>query len=262
MENNKKLNVETFVNRCLELVSRGEINLEGDFATENAEEYFYNSLVFCLLDAVFSMGAHYKSAKNVVINYANRFDLNEEIYHLKEEQPTDYHKIEDFIKNYERFQDNKCKNEPSFAKCILKNTQRTSSTGYSILKAEACYKIAQKLQEYKINTISEFREIMREKDIFVRIKSEICSVTGQSSGIMFNYLCMLAGDDYTVKPDRWIKRFLNDEKIFEESDNDNISDDYILELFISSCEILKKTYSQITPRYLDYQIWKYKKSVK
>ena len=237
----KDLNETLHLNNTFEELKHGE-----------GKEYTYNSLVFCLIDAVFSIGVNYKSVENTVKKYAKYYNLD-----LFEANEFDKHTINDFITNYENFNkmECSCNCELSFAKCVLQNLQRTSSKS-GILKADACMKVAKKLRENNIFTIKDFRE--KNDDELNKIDDVIRNgVPGQSSGIMFSYLRMLAGDDNYCKPDRWIIRFL------EENGLSDISKDNILiqKLFYDTCTKLREEgYIHLTPRYLDYQIWSYQRS--
>lgn len=244
--------IKKFCDECIKRET--ELSLGGSFedSTSEGKEYTYNSIVFCLLDAVFSIGVNYKSVENTVNRYANYYDLD-----LYDESHFDEHKISDFIKNYEDFSAyNNCECSPSFGKCILENKQNTSSKN-GILKSEACYEIAKILRDEKIETLADIKPIINKNDDkYYKLKEAICNVKGQSSGIMFKYFCMLSGDENTCKPDRWIKDFLCEIKM------DRIKDDNdeIIKLFQEACKELKTRYPNITPRYLDYKIWSYQRN--
>lgn len=235
--------VSLFCERVLE-----SVNCEGTFSETVGKEYSYNSLVFCLIDAVFSIGVKYTSVEKAVEHYAN-------YYKLERFEPShrDRHRIEDFITNYERFKKEKDNPADSMAERVFNNRQKTSSRS-GILKSEACYQVAIILRNNGINTLDDFQNL--EPNDLEKLDKEIKKVKGQSSGIMFSYFCMLAGSDDMCKPDRWIKRFLKNNNL-ESLEEDN---EAIQELFKHACDKLKHDYPEITVKYLDYQIWNYQKN--
>lgn len=212
-----------------------------DWHLKLGKEYAYSSLVFCIIDAVFSIGVHYSSVEKVVNNYACYYHLTK--YNTEEVKPN--HTISDFIKNYENIGD-----VNRFAYEVLCNSQKTSSIN-GITKAEACYLVAKIFQKYGIETISDFQSITLEKE--EKLSKEIISVKGQGSGIMLEYLFMLAGDENRCKPDRHLIGFVYDV----------LGKDYtyaeIPELIYAAHGILKNTHPDLTVRHLDYLIWNYQR---
>lgn len=223
-------NAKWLANKCEEVL---------DFDNPLGNEFHYSSLVFCVIDAVFSIGTHYSSTEKTVANYAYHFGLER----YRTESLCSVHRISDFIKNYEQF------GEPeSFAERVLHNRQRTSSTN-GILKAEACYDVAKILQKHNIETIADFRSMSGETE--KQVIAEIKQVKGQGSGVMIDYLFMLAGDENKFKPDRHLLSFVSDIS----GDNGEVS-----ELIETTYRILKEKHSHLTVRQLDYLIWQYQRS--
>lgn len=215
-----------------------------DFKTaELPKEYQYSSLVFCILDAVFSIGVRYTATEKVVERYANKYGLTRYTFEKSDTE----HTIKDFITNINSEND-----IYSFTVEILKNRQRTS-TKNGILKAQACYDVANVLIKHGINTINDFRNLSCEQQIV--LDKDILNIKGQSSGIMLKYLYMLAGSENVCKPDRHIRRFvepiLGKKSTYEE----------IQELFNYACNEMKKDFPRITVRLLDNKIWDYQKSI-
>ena len=215
-----------------------------DFETaELPKEYYYSSLVFCILDAVFSMGVRYTSTEKVVERYANKYGLNRYTFEKSDTE----HTIKDFITNI-----NSVNDIYKFTVEILKNRQRTS-TKNGILKAQACYDVANVFIKHGINTLNDFRNLSREQQVV--LDKDILNIKGQGSGIMLKYLYMLAGSEDICKPDRHIRRFV--EPILGE----NSTDEEIQKLFIYACNEMKKDFPRITVRLLDNKIWDYQKSI-
>lgn len=215
-----------------------------DFKTaELPKEYHYSSLVFCILDAVFSIGARYTTTEKVVERYANKYELTRYTFEKSDTE----HTIKDFITNINSEND-----IYNFTVEILKNRQRTS-TKNGILKAQACYDVANVFIKHGINTINDFRNLSCEQQVV--LDKDILNIKGQSSGIMLKYLYMLAGSENICKPDRHIRRFV--EPILGE----NSTDEEIQKLFIYACNEMKKDFPRITVRLLDNKIWDYQKSL-
>lgn len=212
-----------------------------DFSTKLNNEFYYSSLVFCVIDAVFSMGTHYSGAEKAVKNYAEKYNLSR----YNTENPQTEHRISDFIHNCDTMGDFEL-----LAETVFRNRQRTSSTN-GMLKAEACYDVAKVLKEHNIETFTDFRNMSAETE--KKVVAEIKQVKGQGSGIMIDYLFMLAGDENKFKPDRHLLSFISDTL----EDNNEIS-----ELFKSAHQILKDKHPDLTIRHLDYLIWNYQRKAK
>lgn len=211
--------------------------LETNFNLDNyelPEEYNYSCLPLCLMDAVFSIGANYKSTQNVIDRFCDVNNL--EIF--KSDTSEDY-TIKEFINYIENI------GVQNFAENIVKNTQRTSSTN-GILKAEAVLECAKIFDKYSIQTINDFNVLLNAD-----IEKEYKSVKGQGSGVSLSYLKMLCGDESVIKPDRHIIRFLN-EYGYDCGDAQKTINAVVDEL--------AKNHKNINARKIDYIIWKYMSS--
>lgn len=223
------LNTEKLARKCEEKL---------DFNANLGDEFNYSSLVFCVIDAVFSMGTHYSGAEKAVTNYAEKYNL----LRYNTENPQTEHRISDFINNCDTVG-----NFDRLAENVFGNRQRTSSTN-GMLKAEACYDVAKVLKEHNIETFTDFRNMSAETE--KQVVAEIKQVKGQGSGIMIDYLFMLAGDENKFKPDRHLLSFISETL----EDNNEIS-----ELIKSAHQILKDEHPDLTIRHLDYLIWNYQR---
>lgn len=226
------LNAEKLAKKCEEKL---------DFSTKLNNEFYYSSLVFCVIDAVFSIGTHYSSTEKAVKNYAEKYHLSR--YNTEISQTE--HRVSDFINNCDT-----AGNFDLFAENVFCNKQRTSSTN-GILKAEACYDVAKVLKEHNIETITDFQRMSDETE--KQVVAEIKQVKGQGSGIMIDYLFMLAGNENKFKPDRHLLSFISDTL----EDNNEIS-----EVIKSAHQILKDKHPDLTIRHLDYLIWEYQRKAK
>ena len=206
-------------------------------------EYYYNSLPFCIIDAVFSIGVTYSSTQKTVLNFANYFKLK--LYRENKKTLPNINEqlsVKDFLDFYEQYDSN------YFAEKIYNNRQRTS-TRNGILKSLAVYEFAKVLSSFNINYFQDIKNLKLNSNFEANIKE----IIGQGSGISLSYFYMLSGDDAYIKPDRMVLRFL------KEILGDEPKLDEAIELLQATCEQLKNKYSSLTPRKLDYVIWNYQK---
>lgn len=210
-----------------------------DLAATLPEEFFYNSLDLCVIDAVFSIGVNYSGVKNVVARYK---EYVEKAYPTKSGKSRTVDESIAIFDGYGSIQ--------NFAKDIL-NLQRTSSTN-GILKAEAVLDILKVLDEHGIKNIECFNSLDTIKQN--ELDKAILSVKGQSSGIMLKYLYMLVGNDDVCKPDRMLHRFVSN------ISGRRMTDDELQIVLTQACEELKSEFPTLTVRILDNQIWQYQKA--
>lgn len=101
-----------------------------------SEDYYYNSVVFCVIDAVFSINSKYKSTQNTVLRYCNYNGLIPyRTYGSSSRDIQSEHKIEDFLKLVDGLAYETIANE------IFGNRQRTSPSN-GVLKAQAVCEFA------------------------------------------------------------------------------------------------------------------------
>lgn len=210
--------------------------------TKLGDEYYYNSIVFCLIDSIFSIGANYKSVENVVDRYCKRFNLEKTDASCL--QPKDDHTISAFMSNIEPYGNDYGATE------VYDNHQRTSPQS-GILKAEAVFRAAEVLKKHNIECLADIRSFEKTEEL----ESDFRCIIGQGSGISFSYFLMLCGDDYNIKMDRWMLRFV------ERATGETLSNEDAYNCMLNVCEDLKNEYLRITPRLLDYMIWSNRSSI-
>lgn len=230
------LQIQACVEKCREKLDLSD--------SRRINEYYYTSLPFCILDAVFSIGARYSSTERVVERYAKTCELNKYTF----ESFNGICTIQKFISDIESMD-----SVEAFARNVLNNRQRTSPRN-GIYKAEACYHIAKIMRDFSVNTLDDFKKLSNET--LKEISDQILLVRGQSSGIMLRYLIMLTGDDNTCKPDRHIRTFL------KSITGESISDSEIQELLTAVTGCLKEEYPHLTVRRLDNLIWNHQRTSK
>lgn len=206
---------------------------------ELPEEYYYNSLPICVIDAIFSIGVNYNSTRKVVIKYCSYFNLtkirkDKNGISPTEEQESTSNFCEKFSKLGLAF----------FVNNIFMNKQRTSTKNGGF-KAQAVYEFCKVLQKHHVEYLQDVKKIILSK----KFEEEIRSIKGQKSGISLRYFFMLAGSDDFIKPDRMILRFL--ENIL----NRKVGLDEAQLLLKETSHKLLKIHPKINPRLLDYQIW-------
>ena len=208
-----------------------------------SDEYYYDSLPQCIIDAVYSIGVDYPSTRRTVIRYCDRIKIQRISNPLG--TPSDIHTVDQLVSNIAQYS-----NEDFGAVSLFKNRRRTSSRN-GILKAEAIYRFATILSINGIQTINDIR--IASNATIDAIESQIRTIPGQGSGISFSYFLMLSGDDNHMKIDRWLLRFVGD--ALGVASYSNVTQAYADLLVV--CDELKKIYPNLTPRLLDHTIWSY-----
>lgn len=209
-----------------------------------SEDYYYNSVVFCVIDAVFSINSRYKSTQNTVLRYCNYNELLPyRSYGSTSSDIQNEHKIEDFLNITEGM------SFESIANDIFGNRQRTSPSN-GILKAQAVCEFANTLYKNGINDYSTFYKLFDGG----QIESEIKRIKGQSSGLTLTYLYMLAGHDDYIKADRHILNFI------KSGTGRQVSKEEAEWMVTESVAQLKEKFPDVTCRLLDYTIWRYMSS--
>jgi hypothetical protein len=204
-------------------------------------EYFYQSLPLCIIDAVYSIGVKYEGVQNVVRRYCRYFDLKEfreprERIPLQPEQQSLFDFIETFTKiGVEKFTD-----------AVFQNRQRTSSRN-GILKSDAVFRFAKACYESDMN----FLQDVGPRAMDARLETDLRKIPGQS--ISIGYFFMLAGSDDLVKPDRWILSFLT--RCLGRSAG--VAEAQAL--LFAACEIIRVNHPNLKPRLLDNLIWRYER---
>jgi hypothetical protein len=162
------------------------------------DEYFYQSLPLCVIDAVYSIGVRYSGVQRVVARYCERLGRRTFRAERRTLPPThDQESIAAFCERTEEI------GPAAMADAVFGNRQRTSSRA-GVLKAEAAYRFAAALRVHGVNY---FQDVPAAADD-ARLEADIRGIAGQGSGISLRYFFMLAGSDEFIKPDRMILRFL------------------------------------------------------
>ena len=158
------------------------------------------SASFCILDAVYSIGARYDS---VVVPVVHRvavdcgIDAPSVPNSADEEQ--DPLSLEVFLGRYP---------DPGALVAVTMNKQRTSTRG-GILKADAALQHAQVLCEHDVQTLQDARDLLADQARLEKVEADLRRIPGEgAAGVRRGYLWMLLGNDDLVKPDRMVLRWL------------------------------------------------------
>jgi hypothetical protein len=202
------------------------------------EEYFYNCLSLCVIDAVYSIGVRYEGVRNVVARYREFAGLNG----VRIPGGRDGERLTALASRIEQ-------NGPEwFAENVFRNCQRTS-TRNGILKSEAVLRFSHALAAQGVHVLRDLESVNVEA-----IEDAIRQIPGQRSGISFRYFLMLAGSDDLIKPDRMIQRFL------AASLNRTVDVAECQSLVGGAVSILRDEHPELTPRLLDWLIWNHQRA--
>jgi hypothetical protein len=210
-----------------------------------SDEYYYQSLPLCVIDAVYSLNVRYSSVQNVVARYCDRFALprtRDDKTHLP--SPECQQSLGSFCRQFKE------RGAEEMAVSIFKNRCRTSPTN-GILKSEAAFRFAAVLRKYRIEYLQDCQVPFVEP----AMESEIRQIPGQASGISLKYFWMLAGDDGIAKPDRWILEFLTTALGRDVAITNGQA------LLQGAVSLLKPTFPTLTVRLLDHEIWKFQRAL-
>lgn len=208
-----------------------------------SDDYFYQSLPLCVIDAVYSIGVRYAGVQRVVERYCQTYGLRKTRAVPYDIPPRDEQEsISALCEKMER------QGVQDFAANVFQNLQRTS-TRSGILKAEAVLAFAQVLRAHGVEHLQDIPAAAGD----AALEQAIRQIPGQTSGISLQYLWMLAGSDDFIKPDRMILRFL------QEAIGRTVTVREAPDLLRAATSQLQSRYPQLTPRVLDHEIWKHQR---
>lgn len=206
-----------------------------------SDEASYRSLPLCVIDAIFSINANYKSTQNTVTRFCEYFGISE-LSQIPLPTIAEQLSMAEFISYYEQYGSN------GMAEQVYQNRQRTS-TRSGILKSEAVLRFGKILHRFRVNYFQDIYKILGNPSFENAIKQ----IPGQGSGISLRYFYMLTGSEAYVKPDRMITRFI------ESAIGKTLSIEESHSVIVGACAVLSKEYPRLTPRKLDNLIWQYQR---
>jgi hypothetical protein len=170
------------------------LEMLGDPREWKMPDGYKNSLALCVLDSIWSIGIRYQTVLKVLGRYLKARGYSGIANAQRCTDGTSH-----FLDWYRTLGEEKTPGEAISKK--LNNWNRTSSRGGK-LKGSAVLKAFLLLESLNVETTQDL--ISRADEIESRWKNE---VPGQSSGISWKYVLMLAGQS-GVKPDRMLYRFM------------------------------------------------------
>jgi len=209
-----------------------------------ADEYYYQSLSLCVIDAVFSIGVRYSCVQNVVSRYCQYFGVRQ-FRRNRTSAPPSCEEQESISSLLERFPNRGC---GGMTEEVFKNWQRTSPVN-GILKTEAVLEFADVLVKHRI----EYFQHIPIAVVNDELEHDIRRIPGQTSGKSLWYFWMLAGEDGFAKPDRHILEFLKDAL------GRTVSAEQVQALLDVATDYLRFSFPDMTVRLLDNEIWKYQR---
>jgi hypothetical protein len=219
------------------------------FPISLGNEFYYQHLPLCIIDAVFSIGIRYSIVQKVIQNFCRYTKWNCFRNPIPSPIPpiNQQHSIQDLISFYQQ-------NGLNFnwiASNVFKNRCRIPPRKGGITKSEAVYQFAEILHRNKVNYFQD----LQKADIS-SIRNQITNqIPGLRSGIAFDYFLMLAGDCNTVKPDRMVKRYLS--WLFCTQVTSNCQ---AISLLQSLHRLLQPICPNLTLRKLDYAVWSFQRN--
>lgn len=157
----------------------------------------YQSVALAILDSIYSTGHRYQGVINLIDQYCKL--RKKDGAHPETDTATD------LINAFDRWG-----GVEGFA-LKTKNRWRTSSQHHAPYKAYAALEAAKILAAHSLETVSDVVERLSERESRERsdIAKEWLAITGQSSGLTWNYFLMLLGIP-GVKADRMVTRFVTE----------------------------------------------------
>ena len=166
-------------------------------------------LSLCVLDAVFSIGAHYSATSRTVRDYAEHAGLAHVLEPAGEVAAGAFADAEEPVSALRKRIE--AHGPAEFAETVLRNRQRTSSRG-GVLKAEAALRYAAILERHGVHRLGDVPALLAD-DWRLGVEGDLGRVPGHGAhAIRTGYLWMLAGSDTAIKPDRmvlgWLRQVL------------------------------------------------------
>jgi hypothetical protein len=147
-----------------------------------SEEYFYQSLPLCVIDAVFSIGVKYDSTRQAVIRYCQHTSQGRIRHSNEMPQKSEQESISAFCSRPEQA------DASLMAERVYRNRQRTSSRG-GILKAEAALQFAQTLRSFCVEHLQDVPNAMSNDALEAALRligraaASPCSISGCSPAL-------------------------------------------------------------------------------
>jgi len=202
--------------------------------------YEYSSPGLCVIDAVFSIGAHYNSTENTVGRFCKRLNWIRDGRGTVQERT-----IGDLIQVLQPYGNR----WDDMALQAFGNSQRTS-TRSGIRKAEAVFRFAKTLQQFGIETFADALRL----GLSDALERAIKAIPGQGSGLSHAYFMILAGSHDAVKADRMVRRFVANALCKK-----SVTPEVAVQLVRDASVVLRPEFPNLVPSVLENKIWTYQR---
>lgn len=162
------------------------------FRGAEVPEGYRDGLALCVIDSVQSTGVTYSSVGNVLDRYRD--------YRRDQGGDPNTDGMPELLTTFTEV-------DGPYGWASRIGTRNRTSTRGGILKAEAIRSAAVVLAGEGLDTAAALREAAADEVRLEQVRKAWCAVQGQSSGITWRYVLMLAGVP-GVKPDRMVCRFV------------------------------------------------------
>ncbi|MGY4653768.1 heme peroxidase [Mycobacterium sp. URHB0021] len=154
---------------------------------------YRGSLALCVIDSIYSTGAHYSSAVNVVRRYRD--------YRAKQGGDANADGTSELLTTIDEL------GGADYWASRIGNRRPTSTAKGAPLKAEAILQVAEALSNLSIHSADELRAAAANVNSLRSAKRAWTATPGQRSGLTWEYALMLAGVP-GVKADRMVTRYV------------------------------------------------------
>lgn len=223
-------------------------------------QYHYASLPLCIICAVFSIGSKYPAELIAVDNYCDtveyerrgweRFCDDEESVSRDRQQS-----VSQMLEIFDAALDN-IKSFEDISKELFCSTQRVSQPD-DIFCAEAVYRFALALAQVRVEYIGDIGSCQLSYIRRHELERFIRQIPGQEDGVSLNYLYMLLGNEWHVKPDMPLLDYMLEAGFEIDRENPCEAD----RIFHRVYEKIGKDYPFATPRAIYQLIWCYKNGI-
>ena len=170
-----------------------------EFLNPQPRQRRWCSLSYCVLDAVWSIGAVYDAVVvPLVWRVASANGDSTPLVSLAEHLPPDPLPLPTLLAQY----------PDASALQELTNRQRTSPRG-GIPKADAALRYARILADHDVLDLGQAEQLLVEETRWPLVDTALAAVPGDGAdGVRRGYLWMLVGSNEVIKPDRMVLRWL------------------------------------------------------
>lgn len=216
------------------------------------EEYYYNSLPFCVIDCIYAINHEYKRPVPLVNNYCSQFTL-ERIRADRNKLPiiAIQHSVSNLVKDMQvKGLNHYTNNVFRWHQSVKTGKDYKTRKEIRTLKTDIIFSFAGLLCNQNIEYFQDMPSIRHDK----AFEQKALAIKGIAD-LTLSYFFMLAGDDNTIKFDRWLDR----NAIMVLGRKISIDDGQYL--YRKACNALNAPYPHMTPRLLDCVVWEFMRKI-